>query len=351
MSMTLSTRTVALLATPLLATLLLAAAPAFADDARQVRWPAGWKTGEVATYSTESIVRDRGKKGSSTRRTTDRTEIRTNQAGDSGYVQTWVTRDSQIEAVEGDRSMVDSIAPILDKLDGMEIVIELDRDGRYRRVRNLQTLIAKVRATMLPVFAANLSNMFDDDPKISKADRGAILKIAQDNLEASIDDIITPGSVETMSSEQAKTLTAFVGKTLEVGKPYRDREPMESPNEGRPLQANREYVLSLVDDDQNLARIRWTHTLDTAGNAQALWALVDELTSGEEKANVRKARPSDLALREEGVVVFRRDTGAVEMLETTETSRYGTMHDEHERFRMRRSGSARTWAQEDAAKP
>ncbi|MEQ1514627.1 MAG: hypothetical protein ABL934_18380 [Lysobacteraceae bacterium] len=344
--MTLSTRTVALLAT-----LLLAAAPAFADDTGQVRWPAGWKTGEVATYSTESIVRDRGKKGSSTRRTTDRTEIRTNEANGKGYVLTWVTRDSRIEAVEGDRSMVDAIAPILDELDGMEIVIELDRDGRYRRVRNMQTLIAKVRATMLPVFAANLSNMFDDDPKISKADRGSLIKIAQDNLEASIDDIITPASVETMSSEQAKTMTAFVGKTLTVGKRYRDTVPMDSPNEGRPLQANREYVLSLVDDDPNLARIRWTHTLDTVGNSQALWALVDELTSGAEKAGVRKARPSDLALRRDGIVLFRRDTGAVEMLETTEISRYGTAHDEHERYRMRRSGSARTWAQEDAVKP
>ena len=349
--MTTSIRAVTLLSTPLLATLLLAAAPAFADDTGQVRWPVGWKAGEVATYSTESIVRDRDKNGSSIRRTTDRTEIRTNEAGDSGYVLTWVTRDSRIEAMEGDRSMVDAIAPILDKLDGMEIVIELDRDGHYRRVRNLQSLITKVRATMLPVFAANLSNMFDDDPKVSKADRGAILKIAQDNLEASIDGIITPGSVETMSSEQAKTMTAFVGKTLEVGKRYRDTEPMESPNEGRPLQANREYVLSLVDDDPNLARIRWTHTLNTAGNAQALWALADELTSGNDNASVRKARPSDLALSEEGVVVFRRDTGAVEMLETTEISRYGTAHDENERYRMRRSGSARTWAQEDAAKP
>lgn len=338
-------------AVALLSTLLLAAAPAFADDSGQVRWPVGWKTGEVTTYNTESIVREKGERGSSTRRTIDRTEIRTNEANDKGYVLTWVTRDSRIEAVEGDRRMVDAIAPILDKLDGVEIVVELDSDGRYRRVRNLQSLIAKVRATMLPVFAANLPGMFDDDPKISKADRSALLKIAQDNLQASIKDIITPGSVETMSSEQAKTMTAFVGMPLEVGKRYRDTVPMDSPNEGRPLQANREYVLSLVDDDPNLARIRWTHTLDTAGNAQSLWALVDELTSGAERTSVRKARPSDLALRKEGVVVFHRDTGAVEMLETTETSRYGTAHDEHERYRMRRSGSARTWAQEDAAKP
>ena len=79
--------------------------------------------------------------------------------------------------------------------------------------------------------------------------------------------------------------------------------------------------------------------------------LVDELIGNEEPGAQRDSRPDDLSLREEGVVLFRRDTGAAEMLETTEISRYGKAHDEHERQRMRRSGSVRTWTQEDAAKP
>ncbi len=333
----------------LLPALLLAAVPVFANAAEQVHWPIGWKAGEVATYDTESVVRDIENGASNVRRTTDRTEIRTDETGSTGYVQTWVTRDSRIEAVEGDRSMVDAIAPMLDKLDDMNIVIELDRNGRYQRVRNLQPLIVKVRAAMLPVIAANLPNMFNDtDPKISKIDRESMLKIAQENLKAAMDTIITADSVETMASAQAKTMTAFVDKTMEVGKRYRDAEPMDSPNEGLSLPANREYVLSLVEDDPKLARIRWTQTLDATGDPKVLWALVDELTNGDDKADVRKARPGDLVLREDGMLVFRRDNGAVEMLETTEVRRYGKIHDERERYRMRRSGSARTWAQEDA---
>ena len=344
--MTASPRFVALLSA------LLVTMPAFASAAEKVRWPIGWKAGEVATYDTESIVRDTANGATNTRRITDRTRIRTDEADDRGYALTWTTHDSRIEAVEGDRRMVDTIAPILDKLDGVEVVIELDRNGHYRRVRNLEALIVKVRAAMLPVFAANLPTLFDEnDPKLSKYDRDGALAIARSNLEASIDSSITPQGVEAMASAQAKTMTAFAGKTLVVGKRYRDTEPMDSPTEGRPLPASREYTHSLVDGEPDLARIRWTHTLDSRANAQVLWMLVDELIGNEEPGAQRDSRPDDLSLREEGVVLFRRDTGAVEMLETTEISRYGKAHDEHERQRMRRSGSVRTWTQEDAAKP
>ncbi len=324
-------------------------APATADAAERVRWPIAWKAGDVATYDSESVVREAPDGATSVRRITDRTAIRTVQADDSGYALAWTTQDSRVEAVEGDRSMIDMLAPMLDELDGVEVVVELDREGHYRRVRNLDAVVTKVRAAMLPVFAANLQKMFDvADPKLAKADHEAMLTLARNNLEGSIDDIVTTGSVEAMSSTQAKAITAFVGKPLTVGKRYRDDATMESPREGLPLQASREYVLSLVDGDPTLARIRWTRTLDPRGDAKMLWMLVDELV-GEDAPAARENRPTGLELSEEGMVVFNRQTGVVEMLETMEISRYGKAHDEHERYRMRRVGSARTWAQEDAA--
>ena len=328
----------------------LAMAPAIADAAETVRWPIAWKAGEVASYDSESVVRETEDGVLSARRVTDRTAIRTLEAGDDGYALVWTTQDSRAEVVEGDRSMIDMIAPMLDELDGVEMVIELDRDGHYRRVRNLDAVVSKVRAAMLPVLAANLQKMFDiADPKLAKVDHEALLTLARNNLEASIDGIVTTRSVEAMSSAQAKTITTFVGKPLIVGKRYRDEDSMESPREGLPLQASREYTLSLVDDDPALARIRWTRKLDPRGDAKMLWMLADELGGGEAPAGACEGRPGDLVLTEAGTVVFNRDTGAVEMLETVEISRYGKAYDEHERYRMRRSGSARTWAQEDAA--
>ncbi len=329
--------------------LALALVPAIADAAERVRWPIAWKAGEVVSYDTESLVRETEDGATNVRRITDRTQIRTLEADANGYALVWTTHDSRVEAVEGDRSMIDMLAPMLDDLDELEVVVELDRDGHYRRVRNLDAVATKVRAAMLPIFAANLQNMFDvADPKLSKVDHEALLTLARNNLETSIDGIVTTRGVEAMSSAQAKTITAFVGKPLVVGKRYRDDAPMESPREALPLQASRTYTLSLVDDDPTLARIRWTRTLDPRGDAKMLWMLVDELV-GDDAPTDREGRPEGLALSEEGVVVFHRDTGAVELLETVEISRYGQAHDEHERYRMRRVGNARTWAQEDAA--
>ena len=342
--------TIPLRAVALLSALLAAACSASAHGAEKIHWPVPWAAGDLAAFDTESVVREIEDGKQNARRITDRTEIRTDEAGGNGYVLTWVTRDSRIEAVEGDRSMVDVLAPMLDEFDGMQVVIELDRNGQYRRVRNLEPLITKVRATMLPILSANLDSMFRDaDPKLSKADLDLALTMARSNLGASIDSIITPQGVEAMSSAQAKTMTAFVGKTLEVGKRYRDNAPLETPTEGRPLPATREYTLSLVEGDPGLARIRWTRTLDTEGDPEALWMLVGELIGSDELMVARRGRPKDLSLVEQGVVLFRRDTGAIEMLETVEITRYGNAHDEHQRDRMRRSGSTRTWAQEEAA--
>jgi len=354
MSMTLPPRTSGWLSRRLSILLLAAASacgflPASADAAEQMRWPIAWKAGEVVSYDTESLIREIEDGSTNIRRTTDRTRIRTAEADDKGYALVWTTHDSRVEAVEGDRSMIDMLAPMLDELDRLEVVVELDRDGHYRRVRNLDAVVASIRAAMLPVFAANLQKMFDGaDPKLAKADHEALLTLARNNLETSIEGIVTTNSVQAMSSAQAKAITAFVGKPLTVGKRYRDDAPMESPREGLPLQASREYVLSLVDGDPALARIRWTRTLDPRGDAKMLWMLVDELV-GDNAPAARENRPTGLELSEEGMVVFDRGTGAVEMLETVEISRYGKAHDEHERYRMRRIGSARTWAQEDAA--
>ncbi len=337
-------------AATLISALLLAVGPVAANAAEQVRWTIPWKAGDLAVYDTESVVREIDGGKTNVRRITNRTEIRTDAADKNGYVLTWTTHDSRIEAVEGDRSVVDTIAPVLDELDGLEVVIELDGKGNYRRVRNLDALIVKVRATMLPMFLTSLSDVFNGpDSKLSKHDREAALQLARSNVEASIDSIISAQSVEAMSNGEAKTMSSFMGKSIELDKRYRDSEPLESPSEGRPLPATREYVLSLVEGDPDLARIRWTQTLDTAGDPKALWMLVDELTIGEEKTAIRKARPSDLVLSEEGMLLFRRDTGVIEMMDITEISRYGSTHDEHQHYRMRRKGSPRTWAQEDAA--
>lgn len=330
---------------------LLAALPLFASSAiaaERVRMPVPWEADTTLVYDTESIQREKNAEGTGSRRVTDRTEVRVAESGRNGHALVWTTHDSRVEAIDGDRGTTDLIAPMLEQLDELEVVIELDRDGRYRKVRNLDAVAVRVRAAMRPILEANLEKTLGKgSEKVSKYDRDAALAIAREQLGAMLEQIISLDGVETVSSSQTKTFTAFVGKSLQAGKSYRDAEPIESPLEGTPLPGKREYMLEIDREDPNLARIRWTHTLDTAGDAAAQWALVAELTGDTPSGD---GAPKDLSLREEGVLLFRRDTGTIELVETVNTSRYGRNHDEHERHRMRLRGSARTWAQEEAAR-
>lgn len=330
----------------LLVTLPLFGSPAVA--AERVRMPVPWKAGMTLAYDTESIQRQKNAEGTGSRRVTDRTEVRVAETGRNGHALVWTTHDSRVEAIDGDRGTTDLIAPMLEQLDEVEVVVELGRDGRYRRVRNLDAVAVRVRAAMRPILEANLEKTLGKgSDKVSKYDRDTALAIAREQLGAMLDRIITLDGVETVSSSQAKTFTAFVGRSLQAGKAYRDAEPIESPLEGTPLPGKREYTLEIDREDPNFARIRWTHALDTAGDAAAQWALVAELT-GDSPAG--DGAPKDLSLREEGMLLFRRDTGIIELVETVHTSRYGRSHDEHERHRMRLRGSVRTWAQEEAAR-
>lgn len=336
---------------PTVLTALLAVASFGASAADTVRVPVPWKAGQTLAYESESVQRELLDGEWTTRRLTDRTEFRIEAAGRDGDLLTTATYDSRIEAVEGDRTTTDMIAPLLDALDGYGIAIELGRDGRYRRLRDPETVAAKIRTAMLPIFAANLERMIGKpDPKVSKGEQDAALDFAMSRLEETVAALITTEDVEMSSTAQIRGMTAFVGKALKPGRRYRDDEPLRLHHARAPLPAKREYALTLDRDDPNLARIRWTHVLDADGDPAALWRLADEISGDSPAASPREGRPQALAMREEGLLVFRRDTGEIQMLETVETRSYGKEHDERDRSRMRLIGSPRTWAQEEAAR-
>jgi hypothetical protein len=331
-----------------LSALLLAAMPALANAA-EVRWPIAWKAGDLRSYQTESIERSIEEGQPRTMRITDLTEIRVDEADAKGYVQTWTTRDSRIETVEGDRAAVDMLAPILDQFDGFGVVVEFGVDGQYRRMRNLDETSARIRTAMQPITNINVGKMLDsDDAKLAKTELQTLEAMMQMRLAELFERFFSREVVETMTTAHIRTFTGFIGGTFATGKRYRDTEPMRSPHSGKPLPAKREYTLTIDKRDPGLARLRWTHTLDTEGDVDALWLLASELAN-ETIEDIRgEGRPQDLMLREEGTVLFRRDTGVIELLQTDIVSRYGTEHDDVERNRMRLMGAERTWADEDA---
>jgi hypothetical protein len=250
--------------------------------------------------------------------------------------------------------ITDIIAAMTDAYDGYAAGMELDRDGRYRRLHDIAAVTAKLREVMTPAFEQNLDRLIGPiNPKASKYDREDALAQMRLRVQEVLAQSLAPASVEATMSSQIRPLTAFAGKTLTAGRTYRDREPLRAESDGSAVPARREYMLSIDREDPNLARIRWTHTLDPEGDAEALWALADTFGgggSGGSDKDARRERPRDLQMREEGSLLFRRDNGVVVLLEVVTASRYGDRHDEERRMRMRLYGTARTWAQEEAAR-
>jgi hypothetical protein len=336
------------LALPLL---LGALAPLAASAAERATLTPPWRAGETLVYDTESVFREGAGRERSVRRVTDRSELRTEAVGRDGTLLTWTTRNSRVETVEGDRVIADIIATMTDAYDGYVAGMALDRDGRYRGLHDIAGVTAKLREVMAPAFEQNLQRLIGPiDPKLSKYDREDALAQMRVRVQEVLDQTLAPASVEAMMSSQIRPLTAFAGKTLTAGRTYRDREPLRAELDGRAVPARREYTLSIDREDPNLARIRWTHTLDPKGDAEALWALADAYGGGGDDEDARRGRPRDLQMREEGSLLFRRDNGVVVLLEVVTASRYGDRHDEERRMRMRLYGTARTWAQEEAAR-
>lgn len=334
-------------ALPLLLTGALAA-----SAAERVTVPSPWQAGQTLVYDTESVLRDGSGRDRSVRRVTDRSEVRTQAVGRDGALLTWTTRDSRVEAVEGDRVIADIIATMTDGYDGYATGMQLDRAGRYRGLHDIAAVTARLRAVMTPAFEQNLDRLLGPmDPKVSKYDREAALAQMRLRVQEVLDQTLAPDSVEAMMSAQIRPLTAFAGTTLSAGRSHRDREPLRAETDGRAVPARREYTLSIDREDPALARIRWTHALDPEGDAEALWALADSFGGGgDDDRDARRGRPRDLLMREEGSLLFRREDGVVLLLEVVTTSRYGERHDEERRMRMRLQGAARTWAQEEAAR-
>lgn len=340
-------RTARRVRTPLLAALLLATLPTLSLAQERIRWPVTWKTGQSFVYESESLERELDDGGIRVSRSTDVTEVRIAEAGPGGTLQHWTSRDSRIETIEGDRATTDAVAPLLEEFEGFVVQVELGPDGRYRRLRNLDETAAKVRQVMLPLGGTGLEEISARmDPDMPAAEREMIIAIARRNMEEMMKKFFTDEMVEAMTSGGVKGITRFAGGEFEAGRRYRDAEPIESPLLGRKLPARREFTFSVDKDDPALARVEWTHTLDASGDPAPLWGLVSELTTGGLDTARGAGRPKDLALREDGMMLFRRDTGVVEMMETVVTSRYGKEHDEHDRNRMRLRGSTRDWPAE-----
>jgi hypothetical protein len=315
-----------------------------------VTWPPPWQPGQTWRYDNELSERETKDGATQVRRITDITEIAIERGSDGGVVQVWTSRQPRVEAIEGDRAESDMLAAMLGAFEDVPAEAEFDAAGRYRRLRNIETLTAKIREAMKPAAAAMAESMAAEyGQNLDEDQRAALIAGMGEEMQKSFDTLITPGTVEAITGSEIAKFGGFVGATLRPGKRYRDRAPLRTPIRGRALPANREYWIEIDREDPAYARVNWTHALDSRGDSDALWALVADLTAVDPKDIEARGRPRELSMREQGFVLFRRDTGAIELFQNVETARYADEQASERRTRMRREGAMRTWTEEDAS--
>jgi hypothetical protein len=313
----------------LLCTALLAAAPALATAAETIRWPLPWQDGQVWEYDTELVDREVTDGEALASRTTDRTTLRVRAGADGGFVQTWDSAESRLEAVEGERALLDALAARLPALDALEIQGRLDRNGRYLGLANRAELTLGLRRAL----------MGETLPAPTDMAQASVEQV----LSAAMDGYLTEDATESIAAAELRVFNAFAGGAWTAGRRYRDNAPMYSPLYGRPVPGLREYWVEADPQDPALAQLRWTHRIDPRGDTEALWSLVTDLALIDlEDVDTRK-RPKNLDYREEGRMLFRRADGAILLYERSSRSRYGEQQAGESRQRMRLIDSPRGW--------
>lgn len=330
-----------------LAVLLAATVPLRLQAAETIAWKHPWRQGLALTYATEYTSDKAGAGKRQRTRATDTTAILVTEAGADGYVQAWTSRDARLELLEGDPAALAAARAAARAMDGVALQVELDPDGNFRAIRDLDALAVRLRAALRPMLAGGV------DASVAKLEAGkreAARAEADARTDAVLAQMTSPAMLQAMLGRVPQGYNGFVGLELEPGEWYGLDTELENPLGGPPFPARLEFAFSVSEDDLDDVFLEWTQTIDPAAGAEAAWALVERLAGTPIPAGERKGLPKELELADEGVILFRRSSGVIEMFESVRTVKLGE-HQEVQRQRLRLTSGdhAHEWADGDAA--
>lgn len=303
--------------------------PAAASDT--LTWPSPWAPGQTWEYRTELVDTDTKPGSVDAQRTTGIATLRIARADDTRegerLLQVWTTHDSRVEAVQGDRTVADAMASVIDDLDKIAVELRLDRDGRADGVRNLAEIRPKVRAAMDGVLDQMVDAMIrTESPDLDDQERDMVRAMVQPMMAAQMDALIDETSVSAMLVADLEDFNAFTGAAHRLGEESRAADPLYMPISGQPLAATRVYRAQRDPAQPGQASIEWTTALDPdTATDDALWTLAAEI-AGEPALKGSTGRPIGLEFVEEGRITWRPADGAVLRMEIERRQRYGRDH-------------------------
>ena len=327
------------------ALLVASALPLPGRAAETIRWQHPWAADVALRYATESID-DRTRDGQRTRmRATDTTEIRIAEARADGFLQAWTSQDARMELLEGDSAALAPAQAAVDAMAGMALEVELDRDANFHGIRNVEAIGARLRPALRPVVETGIDAGLDT---LGPGQRAEARAQAAARVEAALAHMTSPPMLQAMLGRVPQAYNGFFGAELEAGQWYALETELDNPLGGPKFPARLEVAFTVSEDDPDDVFLEWTQAIDPVAGAGAAWALVERLTGQALDPALRKGLPDALDLRDEGMMLFRRGSGVIEMFEATRTVRLGASQ-QVQRQRMRLIGGDHDHAWTDEA--
>ncbi len=319
---------------------------AHADD---VRWPSPWKPGVELVYEIEQFENEtHGGEPHEIRRSTDRETIRIVEAlADGGFVQQWTWTGSKNELIHGDPDEFELYKQIAAVFADLPLEVELDADSHASRLRNLDQVLERAETGAKPVIVSGIVHQAAKSlPEgLDEAHRTMLLDEIRAEVE-SVGDVVfatlfSPERSARMFIEEAQRYNEFTGLSMAVGETRTVPSTLGHPLGQEPIPATLELTLSRHDGAPGVHVLSWTRKPDPS-QARAVAAMLAERHGNDVPEDAQLVSPADASFTSSGLVLFRQETGVIELFELQVESAYGPVRN-IDRRRKRLVGSAVEW--------
>lgn len=331
----------------------LASGKAAAPAGDVIAWVLPWREGMELRYATSDDEVGENAAGRSHTRTRGTETVRIVEAGKDGFLQRWTFSGGRHEVLEGDAAGAEIMQGMIDSLADLTLDVELDAGGSYAGIRNLAAIRERMRPAMRTAMAAGFeaAAVADADADADPAAQALARAAALEQVDAIVERFLAPDVLEALLSEDAIQYNDFVGVELEDGRHHEVDIELDNPLAGGTLPARVGFAAYVREAEPDDVFLEWTSRLDPEKAAEAAAVFAGKLYEEGMTEAIRKGVP-ELSIIDEGVVLFRRSTGVVELLEATRTVRAaGELKVERRRMRLLDGDHDHGWADDGPPQP
>lgn len=318
-------------------------------EREKIKLPLPWKQGEVLRYETERVKTETapGKREKSVG--TSKAAIETLEAGKEGFVQRWSWSESKEEVLEGDESMEAVMAEATAELEKIALIVEMNADGNYSRVRNLPEIGQRMVAVMRPMLVGQV----DDEMKkqaaaMDDAQRGKARAEAVARLDGFLQRFTEPQVLENLLTKEIQNVLAFAGAELENDQAYEIDTELGNPTGGAAFPAKLTFGLYEDEEEPEDIWLEWTLEIDPVKGANAVWDTVERMYGRKIGDAERKELPAEVSIVDKGFMVFERSTGVPELYQNVRTTKLGeNANYERNRMRLLDRGHGHVWLEQN----